>query len=544
MSLKRCARLHKGKTYQSWWIVEAYREKGKTKHRYMMNVTRFTSSQRKRIVKLLRSPGAQLIEGMEEFFQEGVDYGRIVFFLYQMKELGLIRILKRYLSKKALSLTLAVILNRIIKPSSKMEAIGWIKETSFPHFCSLKEKDYHANRVYEAMDEAHDNLEGIMEEFYQPRGEKPLFLLYDITSVYFEGRCVKKGKNGYSRDKRPDRPQVLLGLVLNEKGFPVHFEIFEGNLKDSETLEGVVKKVRMRFGIEKAIFVADRGMITLDNIKTVTDEKLGYIMALKHESAKDLLREKDIEPLLFDKKLPVTISEEDGKKYVLCTSECRKERDLYVFNKLLKKGREALEIVKKMVGAGRLKKHDKVIKRLEKKLTQSKALKYYDFSYKEGEKFRIIEKKAEVERAKRLCGYYILETSETEMADDKVEGSYKRLQEVERVFRDLKDLIDIRPVYHWIERRVESHIFLSLLSQVVLGRVRRKLKGGGWLGKKKENTLEKFITLLETIQLGKFSIEDKKILWVQKKNPLKKVLFKVFNLPSFDLIRDREVCRV
>jgi len=98
--------------------------------------------------------------------------------------------------------------------------------------------------------------------------------------------------------------------------------------------------------------------------------------------------------------------------------------------------------------------------------------------------------------------------------------------------------------HHWIEKRVESHIFLCLLSQVVLGKVRRKLKEEGWLGKKKENTLEKFITLLGTIQLGKFSIEDKKIICVQKKNPLKDVLFEVFNLPSFDFIRDREICRV
>lgn len=220
--------------------------------------------------------------------------------------------------------------------------------------------------------------------------------------------------------------------------------------------------------------------------------------------------------------VPITISEEDGKKYVLCGSECRKERDLYVFNKLLKKGREALKVVERMVGAGRLKKYDKVIKRAQKKLTQSRALKYYDFEYKEGEEFRIIEKKAEIERAKRFCGYCILETSETEMADDKVEGCYKRLKEVERVFRDLKDLIDIRPVYHWIERRVESHIFLCLLSQVVLGRVRRKLKEGDWLGKKKENTLEKFITLLGTIQLGAFSIEDKKDPLCAKEKSLKK----------------------
>lgn len=125
-----------------------------------------------------------------------------------------------------------------------------------------------------------------------------------------------------------------------------------------------------------------------------------------------------------------------------------------------------------------------------------------------------------------------------------MEGCYKRLQEVEKVFRDLKNLIDVWPVYHWIERRVEGHIFLCLLSQVVVGKVRRKLKEGGWLGKRKENTLERFITLLGTVQLGGFSIENKKILRVQKKNPLKDVLFELFNLPSFDFIRDRKICRI
>jgi len=197
-----------------------------------------------------------------------------------------------------------------------------------------------------------------------------------------------------------------------------------------------------------------------------------------------------------------------------------------------------------MVNKGRLKKYDKVVRRAQKKLTESGASRYFDFSYEEGGEFKIIEKKDEIKRAKTLCGYYILETSETEMEDEKVEASYKRLQEVERVFRDLKDLIDIRPVYHWVERRVETHIFLCLMSQVILARVRKKLKEGGWLGKKKENTLEKFITLLGSIQLGKFSIEGKKILRVQKKNPLKDVLLDVFNLSPFNFARNKKVCSV
>lgn len=150
----------------------------------------------------------------------------------------------------------------------------------------------------------------------------------------------------------------------------------------------------------------------------------------------------------------------------------------------------------------------------------------------------------EIEKARALCGYYILKTSEVEMQDDKVEEHYKRLREVEQVFRDLKDLIDIRPIYHWIDRRVKTHIFLCLLSQVVLGRVRKRLKEKGWLGKKKENTLERFITLLGTVQLGKFSLGDKTVLRVQKKNPLKKILQRIFDLSPFDLARDTEICRV
>ena len=544
MFIKRCARKYKGKTYESFHIVEAFRDKDKVKHRYIINVTNFTKQQREKILKLLKNPDAKIIDDIDSLFQQGKSYGDIVFFLYQMKNLHLTDILSRYLSKKVLSLTLAVILNRIIKPTSKMEAISWIKKTSFPYFFPLKDKDYHANRVYEAMDEVYDNLDGIMEEFYKLQGEKPTLLIYDITSTCFEGRSVRIAKNGLSRDRRPDRPQVLLGLCLNEKGFPIHFEIFEGNLKDSETLEDILGKVKKRFKIKKSIFVGDRGMITLNNTKIIKGKNLGYILGLRHEKAKDLLRDKDIQPELFDKPLPVTIYQENGKKYVLCSSEERREKDLYVFNQILKEGREALCVVERMVNKGRLKKYDKVVRRAQKKLTESGALRYFDFSYEEGGEFKIIEKKDEIKRAMALCGYYILETSETEMEDEKVEESYKRLKEVERVFRDLKDLINIRPVYHWVERRVKTHIFLCLLAQVVLSTVRKKLKRKGWLGKRKENTLEQFINLLGTIQLGEFSIEGRKILRVQKKNPLKDVLLEIFDLSSFDLVKDRKACSI
>jgi transposase len=380
-----------------------------------------------------------------------------------------------------------------------------------------------------------------MDGFYKLGGGVPVFLLYDITSIYFEGEGIKIAKRGYSRDHRGDRPQVLLGVALNERGFPVYFDIFSGNVPDKETVGDVIEDVKKRFGIKKAIFVGDRGMISMDNIGKVSGKEFGYIMAIKHREARELLKDKKVEPSLFDKRIPVTIYQEEKKKYVLCGSEYRKGRDEAVLEGIIKRGKKELRIVKRMVKKGRIKDREKIIRRAQKKLTKSGAEEYLDFSYTDG-RLKIIEKEEEIENAKRLCGYYILETSEVDMKEEEVEKHYKGLQQVERCFRDLKELLEIRPIYHWADRRVKSHIFLCLISQVILSYVRKELKEKGWLGR--NNTLEKFITLLTGVKLGKFLIGGKGIMEVQKDNPLEKVLSSVFQVSSFNYERDRASCSI
>ena len=350
-----------------------------------------------------------------------------------------------------------VLLNRVLNPCSKLETVEWIKHTSFPFFTELSPEEYSANNVYSAMDEVYENREKIMDGFYKLGGGVPVFLLYDITSIYFEGEGIKIAKRGHSRDHRGDRPQVLLGVALNERGFPVYFDIFSGNVPDKETVGDVIEDVKKRFGIKKAIFVGDRGMISMDNIGKVSGKEFGYIMAIKHREARELLKDKKVEPSLFDKQIPVTIYQEEKKKYV-------------------------------------------------------------------------------------LCGYYILETGEVDMKEEEVEKHYKGLQQVERCFRDLKELLEIRPIYHWADRRVKSHIFLCLISQVILSYVRKELKEKGWLGR--NNTLEKFITLLTGVKLGKFLIGGKGIMEVQKDNPLEKVLSSVFQVSSFNYEQDRASCSI
>lgn len=434
------------KKYEKWWIMRSYRSKDQKhpKHEYLLDITNLPEVQRENLRKVLKNPKSAIImeDECKNMFEEGRDYGQIAFFLRSMKKLSITDILSKNLSKRNFPLIAAVLLNRLIKPSSKMTAIQWIKTTAFTYFSLLESKYYHHNYVYEAMDEVYKNMENIMDDFYHFSTSKPKFFLYDITSVYFDGNKVKIATNGYSRDMRPDRPQVLLGLVLNELGLPVHFEVMKGNLKDSSTVKQTINKIRKRFDIKKGVFIGDRGMIDANNIEAITKEKFGYILALKHREAKDLLEKKEIQTELFEKTMPITIFVNDKKKkYVLCGSEYRKKSDLESFHKIIQKGREALEKVQKMKEKNKIKKYEIVIRRAQKHLTKSGAEKYFDFKYENG-KLEIIEKKDEVRKAENLCGFYILETSETEMDDKDVEAHYKQLQQVERVFRDLKKYLD------------------------------------------------------------------------------------------------------
>ena len=544
MFIKRCLAKFKDKEYETFWIVESYRDNNKKiKHKYLLNVTSFTPKQRENLKKVLKNPDALVYEDLNEIFDSAYSYGDIVFLLLIFKKLGLIKILNKHLDKKSLSLILAVILNRIINPTSKLESVNWIKNTAYPLFTEINLEDLHVNRIYEAMDKLNENLNSIMEDFYMLGGETPKFLLYDITSTYFEGSSVRKAKYGYSRDEKDNNPQVILGLVLNEKGFPIHFEIFDGNTQDRETVQSVLQRIKDRFGIERATFIGDRGMISIHNIEKIKSLGFNYILAMKHSSARELLKKNNIQPELFDSELPITILEEDDKKYVLCGSIYRRERDLKSFNIILDKGRKTLNEVKEMVKSGVIKDSAKILRRAERKLSRTKASSYFDFAYINGE-FSFWEKEELIEKSRALCGYYILETTEKDLSDIEVENRYKNLQEVERAWRDLKDIVKIRPIFHFKDRRVETHIYLCLIAQAVIGYIRRRLKEKGWLSKVKENTLVYFFEELNSISIGKFNINNKEVFAVQKENPLKDLLLLAFNIKPFDYKRDRKLCSI
>ena len=164
-----------------------------------------------------------------------------------------------------------------------------------------------------------------------------------------------------------------------------------------------------------------------------------------------------------------------------------------------------------------------------KKLTESGCENFYDFTYKDGD-FQIIEKTSFIQKAQALCGYYILQTTKVDLLDKQVETYYKQLKFVEDAFRQLKDLVEIRPIFHWKERRVKTHILLCILAQTVVNKIKDRLKETGWLNEETGNSFSRFLDIFYQSNLGIFKIEGVETKIITTITPEQKELLKLFNI--------------
>jgi len=532
MFIKKSWRINQnGRKSISYQIVESYRKRGKkyATHKVLATITSLPGPLIEKIGILLKSPTAKVIPEIKDFFKNSFVFGPIVFLYFFMKKIKIIEGLK-IIPVKSRILLLGMILNRILEPRSKLGSVSWVKKTSFPVLFGIDKNKLVVNQVYKAMDILYKKMDSVLDSFFQNNKGETVLLLYDITSVFFEGAGPEGlARYGYSRDGRADNPQVLICLCLNEEKLPIYFDILEGNMQDKKTVIPLIEKLREKFSLTQSIFVGDRGMVTVENLKFLEKEGLDYIVALTHNQARKLIMEKDVQPELFDKEIPLTIYTEEKKKYVLCGSRYRKEHDRLLLSHLLEKGKKALEDVARMVETGRLKEPTKVIRRAQKKLTESGCENFYDFTYKDGD-FQIIEKTSFIQKAQALCGYYILQTTKVDLVDKEVETHYKQLKFVEDAFRQLKDLVEIRPIFHWKDRRVKTHIFLCILAQTVVNKIKDRLKETGWLNEETGNSFSHFLDIFYQSNLGIFEIEGVETKIITRITQEQKELLKLFNM--------------
>lgn len=224
---------------------------------------------------------------------ESLEYGSIIFWQKIWDELDLSKTIKKLVKKKDARVTLKVekyvemmVINRLINPLSKLGATRWIEGTCYKEMKGYSELSMDVTYFYRSMDhllKIKDELELVIYKKLENLFSVNVKLtFYDITSSYFYTDNCPIGANGYSRDDKPDKEQIVIAVVTTFEGYPIKHYVFEGNTKDESTVCEVVRKLKTEYNIKETTFVGDRGMITKLNLRVIEEEGYDYIMGVKH----------------------------------------------------------------------------------------------------------------------------------------------------------------------------------------------------------------------------------------------------------------------
>ncbi len=395
------------------------------------------------------------------------------------------------LPERACLLGEAMTLNRLIFPLSELAMPEWMRRTAIDDIIGEDVSELSEDPLYQNLDRLHPKREAIEKELAER--ERTLFnldetvYLYDLTSTYFEGEAAAnpQAKRGYSRDQRPDCKQLVVGLVLDRDGFPKAHEVFDGSKQDRATVEDMLTVLEKRTGKKPgATVVVDRGMAYEENLKQIQKHGLHYIVAGRQPERNDWLDEIESdqgwEEVIrtpsprnpFQKKSRVEIKrrERDGNVYILCRSEGREEKDAAIRVKQEARLSQDLGKLKARVAKGRLKQVGKIheaIGRLRERYPR--VARYYAIDYDAGDQgvhwILNADKRA---MAEKLDGSYVLKTDRNDLTGDEIWRTYILLTRVEQAFRNMKSPLMERPIFHHLEHRAQTHIFLCVLAYHLL----------------------------------------------------------------------------
>ena len=296
-------------------------------------------------------------------------------------------------------------------------------------------------------------------------------VFFDTTSIYFEGAGGETlGAFGNSKDHRPDRKQLVVGVIIDDKGHPVSCEIWPGNTTDVKTLIPIVKRLKKRFRIQQVCIVSDRGMISKEVLSWLESENWPYILGTRMRNQKEVKQEVLKRGGRYKTVVAVVAREEKkrgkSRKSPLKVKEVHVEDRRYVvcFNvaQACKEKSDRLEILKSL---------EKQLRQGGKSLIGNKGYRKYLKSV--GKSFEIDREKIKEEA--RFDGKWVLRTN-TSIEACKVALQYKELWMVEQIFRSMKTLLETRPIYHQSDNAIRGHVFCSFLALVLIKELSMRLE--------------------------------------------------------------------
>jgi transposase len=418
------------------------------------------------------------------------------------QRLGLDTILRQAgLDPRAQWLTELMTLNRLIAPASEHAMPDWVRRTALGDILQKDLASLYDEVLYRTLDQLHPRRVAI--EAQLAARERQLFqlqdtiYLYDLTSTYFEGQCAKnpKARYGYSRDHRPDCKQVVVGLVLDGEGFPKAHEVFEGNRADSTTLEAMLTVLEQRVGGRKATVVVDRGLVSEENLQRLRARGHHYLVTARqserHQHQEEFEAEEGWEevqrssspqnPAQKKSRVFLKRGRSSAEVQILCVSEERQQKERAVRQLQDKRLVLDLEKLSARVAQGRLRNPVKVSEAIGRlKQRYPRVARYYEIVYHASPpQLRWREQEEKKRRAEQLDGGYLLKTDRQDLTPEEIWRTYLLLNRAESAFRAMKSPRLERPIFHQLERRVETHIFLCVLAYHLLVSIEKTLRDRG-----------------------------------------------------------------
>jgi len=524
MYLREHRRKKNGKPHRYWSVVEARRlGNGKTAQRQVLYLGEINDSQQaawrrtlevfdehKREYRQLslfpadRPIPADALNGI------GVDLARLKLrrprrfgdcwlALELWRELGLDEFWQNKLGSDrgavAWSKVLAILAaNRLCAPGSEfMIHRRWFLQSAMDELLGVDFAAAEKDRLYRCLDRILEHKEELCT-FLVGRW-RTLFdakfdvLLYDLTSTYFEGGCElnPKARHGYSRDGRPDCRQVVIALVVTTDGFPLDYQVLAGNTSDRTTLKGMLNRIESMYGQARRVWLMDRGVPTEAELQRMRADGIGYLVGTP-KAMLDKMEEKWIDQpweQVHDQ-MQVKLAGQDGELYVLAESGARRAKENAMRRRKLKKLVHGLNrLRRRRIGRDQLLEKLAVLRKDAGRAAKFVTVRKPGSGEPVSRKTFVCEfERAAYRRASERDGRYILRASipwaDWPAESDRQAGTlwqwYMRLVHVEEAFRTLKSDLDLRPIHHQLEQRVEAHILVAFLGYCLSVTLRARLR--------------------------------------------------------------------
>ena len=466
-------------------LRESYREDGKVKSRTLANLSHWPDEKIQTLRAALR--GDRLVPAGEGGFEirRSLPHGHVLAALATARRIGLDDLLPRRGSQRRRDLVLALVVARLLDPAAKLATARMLDPATASH--SLGETlglgTVRVREIYAALDWLGSEQSFIENRLARRHLKEGTLVLYDVTSTYLEGSHCPLAHHGYSRDKRSDRPQLVIGLLCASDGCPVAVEVFEGNTADPATVASQIAKLKDRFKLKRVVVVGDRGMITDARIEQgLRPAGLDWITALRAPAIKDLAAAGGpLQPSLFDDRDMGEITSPDfpGERLVVCKNPLLAEERTRKREELLAATEKDLARIRTRVARAKNPLHGaaEIGRAVGTVIGKRKMAKHFAIEITD-KTFGFARKPDQIDAEARLDGIYVLRTSLTAEQSNAAATvrSYKSLARVERAFRSLKTVdLEIRPVFHWTAPRVRAHVLLCVLAYYLEWHMRQVL---------------------------------------------------------------------